>query len=60
MKDTDCAEPNEKSIFKLLFFELWLFVNTNNHNSKNKSLKIDFAFTRGFELWLFVFTRGFE
>ena len=25
MKDAHCTEPDEKSIFRCLFFELWLF-----------------------------------
>ena len=28
MKDAECAESNEKSIFRFLFFELWLIVFT--------------------------------
>ena len=28
MKDAQCAETNEKSIFRFLFFELWLIVLT--------------------------------
>ena len=28
MKDLECAETNEKSIFQFLFFELWLIVFT--------------------------------
>ena len=28
MTDAECAETNEKSIFRFLFFELWLIVFT--------------------------------
>ena len=28
MKDTHCVEPNEKSIFRFLFSELWLILFT--------------------------------
>ena len=52
MKDAECVETNEKSIFRFWFFELWSFLyskqpqfSMNFHdNSKNKNQKIDFSF----------------
>ena len=32
MKDVQCVELNEKSIFRFLFFELWLIVFAINEN----------------------------
>ena len=42
MKDVPSAESNEKSIFRFLFFELWLIVITIYQkftDQKNKLLK---------------------
>ena len=55
MKDVQCAESNEKSIFRFLFFELlgkfienWgdfsTKINKKDHNSKNENRKYDFSF----------------
>ena len=55
MEDAECAETNEKSIFRFLTFEIWLFfysklVNFSlnfeykiDHISKNNDRKIDFS-----------------
>ena len=54
MKDAECAEANEKSIFLFLVFKIWSFLYSNlvhfsmnfeykiDHNLKNKNCKIDF------------------
>ena len=52
MKDAQCAEFNEKSVFQFLFFELSLkfvenwdsFEYKNDHKLKNKNWKIYFSF----------------
>ena len=57
MKNAECDETNEKSIFskKILVFEIWPFFHLdlvnismicmykNNHNSKTKTHKINFS-----------------
>ena len=55
MEEVQCAETNEKSIFRFLFFELsWKFIENwgdlsrkmikSHYNMKNKNLKFDFFF----------------
>ena len=47
MDDAQCAETNEKLIFRFLFFESWSFLYSKlpifdeffDHNSKNKNRK---------------------
>ena len=52
MKDAECAETNEKSIFVIFNFSdmavfviiIGQFLMNFHHNSKNKNRKIDFSF----------------
>ena len=39
MKDAQCVEMNEKSIFRILFYKLWLIVFKFDQEFKNVVLK---------------------
>ena len=50
MKDAQCAETNEKSIFQFLFFELsWKFMENWGHLSTKMTI------TQKIKIWNFIF-----